>query len=74
MDNPVKIQLSPYTAVVLKQFLRSQVKPDRHYIGMMKAISKAVDEYETQVLQNISVTQIEEILDEQSIFNNLNQE
>ena len=74
MENTVRIHLSPYNALAIKNFLRSQVKRDQHYIGAMKVISNAVDEYEKEVLQNISASQLEVALDEQGIIDILNQD
>ena len=63
----VMIALSPYQACTLKHFLRQFINDNTPELKGLGAIKKAVQEYEKELLRNISADQINEALIETEI-------
>lgn len=63
----VKIHLKPYTCLAIVRFCREFVNEETKGEYQFKSIQDAVDEFEKQVLLNMSVDQLEDASVENSI-------
>lgn len=63
----IKIELTPYNACALKNFLREFINKKTETHKSLTAISKAVDQFEKEILDKITPEQIDEALHESNV-------
>ena len=67
MSKKVDISLRPYTAIVIKMFLREHVNERTKKDRQLSALQEAVEEYEQEVDNKVTVGQLSDALLEASV-------